>query len=114
MNFIKFLLITISSVSAISLNGKYCANLFGNIVNTSFSDNYVNASANVFGEAASCNYIPYTLEKNMSITLPNNQSSCLNKYLNNFGACPCPPELIYQPKEHQIYVPSAYVGLKEC
>ena len=50
MNFIKFLLITISSVSAISLNGKYCANLFGNIVNTSFSDNYVNASANVFGE----------------------------------------------------------------
>ena len=112
MKFIKLMILMLSGVYVNALNGRYCANLFGNVVNTSFVPKYVNASANVFGESAHCNFIPYVLDKNMSISLSSNQSSCLNKYLANFGACPCPPELIYQPRQHQIYVPSVY-GVKK-
>ena len=40
--------------------------------------------------------------------MPSNQSDCLNKVLNENGACPCPPEIVY--KNNQLIIQNTDLG----
>ena len=104
------------NVGKANLMGKYCANIFGNELNISVNGNKSNISANIFGESLSCNDERFTFNNN-SLLFSQNKSDCLNKHLKDMGACPCPPDVKYDPKKNFLDILGTSVGelqLKHC
>lgn len=113
MNFIYNILIIIfltfnKSVFS-ELHGKYCGNIFGNEINITAIDNNSNISANVFGEQLNCRNEKFILNNN-TLLFTKNESDCLNKNLKDLGACPCPPNVIYDLKANKLEILDTPVG----
>ena len=87
----------------------YCGDVMGNHLHLHFNtvNNTANISANVLGDTVSCNHEPYTFSKGR-LLFSSNQTDCLNNYLSEFGACPCPPNIFYDghSDEFRIMVPN--------
>jgi len=85
-----------------TLYGKYCSNIFGNKLDISILIN--------------CNKELFNLSNN-KLLFSNNQSDCLNINLKKFGACPCPPNIIYDNKSNSLEIldtPMGTLFLKNC
>ena len=108
----KFFVLLLGSV--FSFDGNYCGNILGNTVRVNFDNHIANISANVFGQKAVCNNQAYNLSKDNDILFSEDQTTCLNTFLNQFGACPCPPNLQYMPKINTIFVSDEAIYLKKC
>ena len=80
------------------INGKYCANIFGNTLNITLTDSYANVSGNIFGNQISCPWQEYRFN-DTNILLNNNKSSCVNSNLEKNNACPCPPDMTYSKND---------------
>lgn len=94
-----FLLNFFINIQAIHpVNGKYCANIFGNTLNITLTDSYTNVSGNIFGNQISCPWQKYSFN-NTNIMLTQNKSSCINTNLQKNDACPCPPEMTYSKND---------------
>ena len=97
---------TISNLQSNNLpNGDFCGNIFGNSLKVSLNSttNMSDISANIFGTNYQCLNESYKYNiTDKSINMPSNQSDCLNKVLNENGACPCPPEIVYKNNQRII------------
>jgi hypothetical protein len=99
-----------------TLYGKYCSNIFGNKLDISILNNTANISIDLFGKQINCNKELFNLSNN-KLLFSNNQSDCLNINLKKFGACPCPPNIIYDNKSNSLEIldtPMGTLFLKNC
>ena len=115
-NILFILSLSFLDIGNANLNGKYCVNIFGNELNMTVNGNKSNISANVFGESLTCNDELFTFSNN-SLLFSQNKSDCLNKHLQDMGACPCPPDVKYDPKHNLLDIlntPAGKIQLKSC
>mgnify|MGYP001380779072 CR=1 FL=1 len=94
----------------------YCFNVLGNSVNLSFNQSSFNISSNIFGQQYICDNEHYEMEDN-NIMLNTSNSDCLNSVLAEQGACPCPPNLVYDDSKNIIIVTDTDIGnitIKGC
>ena len=97
--------------------GKYCGNIWGNTLNVSLSSaNLSNISASLFGERINCNDEWYNYSK-QNIHFNSSSQDCLNQKLKSFGACPCPPKVLYESSQDSLIIENTPIGnitLKKC
>lgn len=101
-------------------NGLYCGDIYGNIVQMEVDSHthFVNVTAHILGSKISCPHEPYHYNTtNTHLYLPEDPSDCLNVNLKKHGACPCPPEIVYQATKNQLlmeHTPIGTIVLKSC
>ena len=95
------------------LSGNYCYSFPGGNLELVFFNNSrksnVNISLSVWGMNINCNYEQYLLSDNF-LHFSNNTNDCLNKQLNSYGQCPCPPVVYYNNKVNHLEVRNLSVG----
>ena len=111
MKLLKSIIFMLSLINVQSQpNGHYCTNVMGNTIDIIFNNpkNIANISGNMYGIDLSCKNENYILNKS-NILFSNNQSDCLNKVLNKYGLCPCPPDVVYQNSKNDIVIEHEYI-----
>ena len=94
--------------------GKFCGYVWGNPLSISLYNNTANVSANILGTPASCNNEHYNFTGG-HLYFTKSSDDCLNKNLNKWGACPCPPDVVYNKKSLIILdTPIGNVSLSKC
>ena len=112
--------LALSDITVSQPAGKYCGDVLGNplTMNINTTDKIVNIAAHIFGSKLSCPKETYNYNKtNYQLNLPSNQNDCLNKVLTEYGACPCPPDVFYDPKTNELNIEHSLAGtitLKSC
>ena len=118
--FIAFIALAFSSLTVSQPQGKYCGDIFGNslIIDLNTTQKFANITADIFGDSSNCPNEPYLYNKtSMKMNLPSNPNDCLNKILKQYGACPCPPDILFDPKKNTLNVENTELGtieLKSC
>lgn len=111
---VLFFLTSLISIVNSEIPGKFCGNIIGNPINISFSKDNANVSIILFGESNICNNEKYKLYNN-KVIFSNATNDCLYTYLKTHGACPCPPDIIYNKTELIIHdTPIGDIILKLC
>ena len=113
-NLFLFCFYFISSYS--NPHNNYCFNVLGNSVNLVFGKNSFNISSNIFGQQYNCFNEYYSMDGN-NLLLNSSGTDCLNSVLSEQGACPCPPNLIYNSNDNTIVVTDTDIGnitIKSC
>jgi len=101
------------SVPAPRLNESYCGNVYGNNLRIDFSKYRANISFSVFSDLwgeLRCNNEGYILLNNGSLVFPLNKTNCLNKYLNEYNMCPCPPNIVYDTPTDELTIMDLPIG----
>ena len=120
MNPFAFFVVVGTVINATQPDGKYCGNVIGNkfIMDVNPTSNLVNVSAYILGSQISCPNEPYQYnESNFHIYLSEDQDDCINDNLKKHGACPCPPELVYDADDNQLimqHTPIGSITMKSC
>jgi len=89
-----FFLTSLISIVNSEIPCKFCGSIIGNPINVSFSKDDANFSIILFGESNICNNEKYKIDNN-KVIFSNATNDCLYTYLKTHGACPCPPDIIY-------------------
>ena len=92
------------------INGSYCGNIYGNVLEVDFNSSLVNIRADVFGDRVQCLNEEYLYYRNGSVVFSHNQSDCLNRYLNEYNACPCPPKMTYNASNRELNILNLPIG----
>ena len=114
---ITILLSSLFAMTKANPTGIFCDNVILNelSLNLSISKNNANISAIVFGNHIHCTNEKYNYTSTNNIEFSKEPSDCLNKYLIDWGGCPCPPKVIYKNNTIQIYgTPIGQITLKSC
>ena len=106
-----------SNILSNQFNGNYCGDIFGNNLIVGLKNNScANISANIFGIKLNCTDEKYVF-KNSHIYFSDNKTDCLNKQLSEYGACPCPPHIIYNDLDKSFSIldtPIGTINLTKC
>ncbi len=117
-NIITYSLMILFNLANGNPTGKYCGNIVGNQLNISMNQTseIANISADVFGNNIDCPNEKYSLNQT-NVNFPKDKSDCLNKFLNQYGQCPCPPNIIYNQSNDELIIPNNMIGditLSKC
>lgn len=100
-------------------NGKYCGNVIGNEIDITFYSNKDTSdiTATIFGSHYQCDNEKYSYNAdNKEIDMSSDPNDCLNKVLEKYDLCPCPPNIKYDDTDNiiDVYTNLGDVSMKSC
>lgn len=114
---IIFILSSLFAITSATPQGNFCGNVWGNPLNISLLNaNTADVQAELFGKKCYCKNEHYNYE-NEHLYFTTNVSDCLNNNLKKWGACPCPPDVVYNKDDKSLVIvgtPLGNVSLLAC